>query len=179
LYLDVVSPHDMTPVPRDGKTIGEIVMRGNNVMLGYYKDKEATDAAFAGGWFHSGDLAVMHPDGYIQIMDRQKDIIISGGENISTVEVENTIYKHPDVVEVAVVSTPHAKWGEVPKAFVKTRPGATVTAEDIIGFCKDHLARFKAPKFVEFGDIPKTATGKIQKFKLREQEWSGYERKVG
>jgi len=179
LYLDVVSPHDMTPVPRDGKTIGEIVMRGNNVMLGYYKDEAATADAFAGGWFHSGDLSVMHPDGYIQIMDRQKDIIISGGENISTVEVENTIYKHPDVVEVAVVSTPHPKWGEVPKAFVKIRPGATATAEDIIGFCKDHLARFKAPKFVEFGDLPKTATGKIQKFKLREQEWSGYERKVG
>ena len=179
LYLDVVAPHDMSPVPRDGKTIGEIIMRGNNVMLGYYKDNAATGAAFAGGWFHSGDLAVIHPDGYVQIMDRQKDIIISGGENISTVEVENTIYKHPDVLEVAVVSTPHPKWGEVPKAFVKTRPGATVTEEGIIRFCKDHMARFKAPKFVEFGDLPKTATGKIQKFKLREQEWSGYERKVG
>lgn len=179
MYLDVVAPHDMSPVPRDGKTIGEIVMRGNNVMLGYYKDPAATDAAFAGGWFHSGDLAVMHPDGYVQIMDRQKDIIISGGENISTVEVENTIYKHSSVLEVAVVSTPHPKWGEVPKAFVKLRPGASATAEDIIGFCKEHMARFKAPKLVEFGDLPKTATGKIQKFKLREQEWSGYERKVG
>ena len=178
LYMDVVDANTMAPVPRDGRTIGEIVMRGNNVMSGYYKDKEATDKAFEGGWFHSGDLAVMHPDGYIQIMDRQKDIIISGGENISTVEVENTIYKHPDVLEVAVVSTPHPKWGEVPKAFVRPRPGTNPTEADIIAFCKKHMARFKAPKMVEFGDLPKTATGKIQKFKLREKEWSGHDRKV-
>jgi fatty-acyl-CoA synthase len=178
MHMDVVDGTTMAPVPRDGQTIGEIVMRGNNVMLGYYKDPAATDRAFSGGWFHSGDLAVMHPDGYIQIMDRQKDIIISGGENISTVEVENTIYKHPDVLEVAVVSTPHPKWGEVAKAFVKPKPGASPTADDIISFCKAHMARFKAPKMVEFGDLPKTATGKIQKFKLREREWQGRERKV-
>jgi len=178
LHMDVVDTNTMAPVPRDGLTIGEIVMRGNNVMLGYYKDRQATEKAFEGGWFHSGDLAVMHPDGYIQIMDRQKDIIISGGENISTVEVENTIYKHPDVLEVAVVSTPHPKWGEVPKAFVRPRPGTHPTEADIIAFCKEHMARFKAPKMVEFGDLPKTATGKIQKFKLREKEWSGHERKV-
>lgn len=178
LHMDVVDIETMTPVPRDGRTIGEIVMRGNNVMLGYYKDKEATEKAFYGGWFHSGDLAVMHPDGYIQIMDRQKDIIISGGENISTVEVENTLYKHPDVLEAAVVSTPHPKWGEAPKAFVKLRAGANPSEADIIDFCKQHMARFKAPKMVEFGDLPKTATGKVQKFKLREKEWRGLERKV-
>jgi fatty-acyl-CoA synthase len=178
LHMDVVDSVTMAPVPRDGTTIGEIVMRGNNVMLGYYKDPAATEKAFDGGWFHSGDLAVMHPDGYIQIMDRQKDIIISGGENISTVEVENTIYKHPDVLEVAVVSTPHPKWGEVAKAYVRPKPGTHPTEADIIAFCKAHMARFKAPKMIEFGDLPKTATGKIQKFKLREREWSGRERKV-
>jgi fatty-acyl-CoA synthase len=161
----------MVPVPRDGLTIGEIVMRGNNVMLGYYKDPRATEEAFSGGWFHSGDLAVMHPDGYIQIMDRKKDIIISGGENISTVELENTIYQHPDVLEVAVVSTPDPKWGEVPKAYITPRPGSQPTAENIIAFCKEHLARFKAPKYIVFGELPKTATGKIQKYKLRELEW--------
>ena len=123
MYMDVVDLVTMQPVPRDGKTIGEIVMRGNNVMLGYYKDSKATDTAFRGGWFHSGDLAVMHPDGYMQIMDRKKDIIISGGENISTVEVENVIYRHPDVLEVAVVSVPDEKWGEVPKAFVVAKDG--------------------------------------------------------
>ena len=177
-YMDVVDPKTMEPVPRDGVTIGEIVMRGNNVMLGYYKDPEATAAAFAGGWFHSGDLAVMHPDNYVQIMDRKKDIIISGGENISTVEVENVIYRHPDVLEVAVVPIPDPKWGEVPKAFVVPREGASPTAEDIIEFCKQNLARFKAPKVVEFGELPKTATGKIQKFKLREKEWAGRDRRV-
>jgi fatty-acyl-CoA synthase len=178
LYVDVVNPITMESVPRDGQTIGEIVMRGNNVMLGYYKDPKATDEAFAGGWFHSGDLAVMHPDNYLQIMDRKKDIIISGGENISTVEVENIIYMHPDVVEVAVVPIPDEKWGEVPKAFVVPRPGSNVTQEDIIDHCKQHLARFKAPKSVEFGELPKTATGKIQKFKLRDKEWAGRERRV-
>jgi fatty-acyl-CoA synthase len=178
LYVDVVDPITMEPVPRNGQVIGEIVMRGNNVMLGYYKDPKATDEAFAGGWFHSGDLAVMHPDNYLQIMDRKKDIIISGGENISTVEVENIIYMHPDVVEVAVVPIPDEKWGEVPKAFVVPRPGSNVTQEDIINHCKQHLARFKAPKAVEFGELPKTATGKIQKFKLRDKEWAGRERRV-
>lgn len=178
LYMDVVDPATMQPVPRDGQTIGEIVMRGNNVMLGYYKDPKATEQAFSGGWFHSGDLAVMHPDNYVQIMDRKKDIIISGGENISTVEVENTIYQHPDVLEVAVVSTPDPRWGEVPKAFVVLKPGRTLTEKDIIDYCKENLARFKAPKSVEFGELPKTATGKIQKFKLRDKEWAGRERKV-
>jgi fatty-acyl-CoA synthase len=178
LHMDVVDPQTMTPVPRDGQTMGEIVMRGNNVMLGYYNDPEATDTAFKGGWFHSGDLAVMHPDNYIQIMDRKKDIIISGGENISTVEVENVLYRHPDILEVAVVPVPDAQWGEVPKAFVVTKPGSTPTAEEIIGFCKANLARFKAPKTIEFGELPKTATGKIQKFKLREKEWQGRERRV-
>ncbi|PHR28323.1 MAG: acyl-CoA synthetase [Desulfotalea sp.] len=172
-YMDVVDPITMEPVPRDGKAMGEIVMRGNNVMTGYYKDPKATDAAFAGGWFHSGDLAVMHKDGYVQIMDRKKDIIISGGENISTVEVENVIYCHPDVQEVAVVPVPDAKWGEVPKAFIVVKSGTNPSSEDIINFTKKHLARFKAPKFVEFTELPKTATGKIQKFKLREKEWKG------
>jgi len=145
-------------------------------MIGYYKDPEATEAAFAGGWFHSGDLAVMHPDGYIQIMDRKKDIIISGGENISTVEVESVIYRHPDVQEVAVIPVPDDKWGEVPKAYVVPKPGSDPAAEDIIEFTKTHLARFKAPKYVEFGELPKTATGKIQKFKLRDREWRGRRR---
>jgi len=175
-FMDVVNPATMEPVARDGETMGEIVMRGNNVMTGYYKDPEATEAAFAGGWFHSGDLAVMHPDGYIQIMDRKKDIIISGGENISTVEVENVIYGHPDVQEVAVIPVPDDKWGEVPKAFVVPKAGTNPSAEDIIAYTKEHLARFKAPKYVEFGELPKTATGKIQKFKLRDREWAGKKR---
>ena len=178
LHMDVVDADTMTPIPRDGKTIGEIVMQGNNVMLGYYKDPKSTDDAFRGDWFHSGDLAVMHPDNYIQIMDRKKDIIISGGENISTVEVENVIYQHPDVLEAAVVPIPDEKWGEVPKAFVVVKPGSDVTAEDIINYCKQHLARFKAPKAVEFGELPKTATGKVQKFKLKNKEWAGRERRV-
>ncbi|MFP5212527.1 MAG: AMP-binding enzyme, partial [Acidobacteriota bacterium] len=178
LYMDVVDPLTMVPVPRDGKTIGEIVMRGNNVMLGYYKDPKTTSEAFSGGWFHSGDLAVIHPNNYVQIMDRKKDIIISGGENISTVEVENAIYQHPDVMEVAVIPIPDEKWGEVPKAFIVPKPGAILTEEDVIKHCKENLARFKAPKAVEFGELPKTATGKIQKFKLREKEWAGRERRV-
>ncbi len=177
-YMDVIDPATMDPVPRDGQTIGEIVMRGNNVMLGYYKDPEATQTAFLGGWFHSGDLAVMHPDQYVQIMDRKKDIIISGGENISTVEIENVIFRHPDVLEVAVIPVPDAKWGEVPKAFVVPKEGTHPTTESIIDFCKQNLARFKAPKVVEFSALPKTATGKIQKFKLREKEWQGRERRV-
>lgn len=178
MFADVVDPGTMQPVPRDGKTIGEIVMRGNNVMMGYYNDPQATATAFEGGWFHSGDLAVMHPDNYIQIMDRKKDIIISGGENISTVEVENVIYRHPDVLEVAVIAVPDDKWGEVAKAFVVPRVGAHPKAEDIIAFCKERMAKFKAPKSVEFGELPKTATGKIQKFKLREKEWQGREKRV-
>jgi fatty-acyl-CoA synthase len=178
MYMDVVDPDTMSPVAHDGKTIGEIVMRGNNVMLGYYKDPEATAKAFAGGWFHSGDLAVVHPDGYVQIMDRKKDIIISGGENISTVEVENVIYRHPDVLEVAVIPVPDPVWGEVPKAFIVPKEGRRPSTENINSFCKQHLARFKAPKAIEFRELPKTATGKIQKFKLREKEWAGQERMV-
>ncbi|MGD9368325.1 MAG: AMP-binding protein [Desulfobacteraceae bacterium] len=175
-YMDVMDPVSMQPVPRDGQTIGEVVMRGNNVMLCYCKDPEATEKAFAGGWFHSGDLAVMHPDGYVQIMDRKKDIIISGGENISTVEIENVIFRHPEVLEVAVIPVPDEKWGEVPKAFVVPKNGTQPSAQSIIDFCKENLARFKAPKAVEFAQLPKTATGKIQKFKLREKEWQGRER---
>ena len=178
MYMDVVDPDTMKSVPRDGNTIGEIVMRGNNVMLGYYKDPDATAQAFKGGWFHSGDLAVMHPDNYVQIMDRKKDIIISGGENISTVEIENVIYQHPKVLNVAVVAIPDSKWGEVPKAFVELKPGADLTSEEIINFCKTKIARFKAPKQVDFIEIPKTSTGKIQKFKLREKEWKGRDRRV-
>ncbi len=177
-YMNVVNLETMEPVARDGKTIGEIIMRGNNVMLGYYKDPKATEKAFRGGWFHSGDLAVMHPNGYAEIKDRDKDIIISGGENISSVEIENVIYRHPAVQEVAVVSSPDPKWGEVPKAFVVPKEGCTPTAEEIINFCKDNLARFKAPKQIEFCQLPKTATGKILKFKLREKEWEGRDRKV-
>jgi fatty-acyl-CoA synthase len=177
-FLDVVDTDTMEPVARDGKTIGEVVMRGNIVMLGYYKDPDATEKAFRGGWFHSGDLAVMHPDNYIQIMDRQKDIIISGGENISTVEVENTLYQHPDVLEAAVVATPDDKWGEVPKAFITLKPEGSASEEELISFCKENLARFKAPRYIEFGELPKTATGKIQKFVLREKEWGEQERRV-
>ncbi|MFZ0927458.1 MAG: acyl--CoA ligase family protein [Syntrophobacteraceae bacterium] len=176
--VDVAEPLTMKSVPRDAKTIGEIVMRGNNVMLGYYKDSGATDEAFAGGWFHSGDLAVVHPDSYVQIMDRKKDIIISGGENISTVEVESVIFQHPDVLEVAVIAVPDDKWGEVPKAFVVPKTGTNPTEQEIIDHCKQNLARFKAPKSVQFGELPKTATGKIMKFKLREIEWAGKELRV-
>jgi fatty-acyl-CoA synthase len=177
-FLDVVDPKTMEPVPRDGKTIGEVVMRGNVVMLGYYKDPEETAKAFRGDWFHSGDLAVMHPNNYIQILDRQKDIIISGGENISTVEVENVLYRHPSVMEVAVVAVPDEKWGEVPKAFVTLKPGTNPPAEELIAFCKENLARFKAPKSIEFIDLPKTSTGKIQKYVLRQKEWAGLDKKV-
>ncbi len=177
-FMDVVEPASMKPVPHDGQTMGEIIMRGNNVMLGYYKQPKETDEAFRGGWFHSGDLAVVHPDGYVEIKDRMKDIIISGGENISTVEVENCIYQHPDVLEVAVIAIPDPKWGEVPKAFVVPKPGTNPTAEDIINFCKERIARFKVPKAVEFGELPKTSTGKIMKYKLREKEWTGYEKRV-
>ncbi len=165
----------MNDVPGDGETMGEVVMRGNTIMSGYYKEPEATARAFEGGWFHSGDLAVRHPDGYIELKDRAKDVIISGGENISSLEVEKVIMEHPAVLEVCVIGVPDTKWGEVPKAFVSTRPGATVTEDEIIRFTRDRIARFKAPKRVAFGDLPKTATGKIQKFLLRDREWEGYE----
>ena len=169
---------DMEDVPQDGETMGEVVMRGNIVMSGYFNDPEATATAFEGGWFHSGDLAVWHPDGYIELQDRAKDIIISGGENISSQEVEKVIMEHPGVLEVCVVGVPDDRWGEVPKAFVVPRVGAEVGAEDVIEFTRDRIARFKAPKYVEFGDLPKTATGKIQKYILREKEWEGREMRI-
>jgi fatty-acyl-CoA synthase len=178
LHLAVVDPQSMQPVPNDGQTTGEVVMRGHNVMLGYYKDQKATELAFRGGWFHSGDLGVVHPDGYLQITDRASDVIIRGGDKISSIEIEEIIYQHPDVFEVAVVSTPDPVWGEVPKAFVVPKQGRTPTAEDIIDFCRNHHAQFKAPKSVEFGQLPKTATGKTIKAKLRSREWLGLERKV-
>jgi fatty-acyl-CoA synthase len=178
LHLAVVDPQSMQPVPNDGQTMGEVVMRGHNVMLGYYKDQKATELAFRDGWFHSGDLGVVHPDGYLQITDRASDVIIRGGDKISSIEIEEIIYQHPDVLEVAVVSTPDPVWGEVPKAFVVPKQGRTPTAEDIIDFCRNHHAQFKAPKSVEFGQLPKTATGKTIKAKLRSREWLGLERKV-
>jgi fatty-acyl-CoA synthase len=165
----VLDPASMAPVPADGATMGELMLRGNTVMKGYLKNPSATQGAFAGGWFHTGDLAVMHADGYVEIKDRAKDIIISGGENISSLEVEEVLYKHPDVIEAAVVARPDEKWGETPQAFVTLKPGATgVTEADIIAWCRAHLAHFKCPRFVTFGPLPKTSTGKIQKFELRE-----------
>jgi fatty-acyl-CoA synthase len=164
---------EMNDVPRDGTTMGEVVMRGNNVMSGYLDDEAATAKAFAGGWFHSGDLAVWHPDGTIELRDRGKDIIISGGENISSIEVEQAIAAHPAVLECAVIGIPHPHWGERPKAFVTLNEGATATAEEIIAFCREHLARYKCPDAITFGPLPKTSTGKIQKFVLRERERSG------
>ncbi|HYU11201.1 MAG TPA: acyl-CoA synthetase [Stellaceae bacterium] len=167
--LMVGDPETLAPVPSDGTTMGEIFMRGNIVMKGYLKNPKATEEAFAGGWFHSGDLAVMHPDGYIEIKDRSKDIIISGGENISTIEVEDVLYRHPAVLEAAVVAKPDERWGETPCAFVTLKDGARAEAGEIIAFCRDRLAHFKAPRHVIFGPLPKTATGKIQKFVLRER----------
>ena len=168
----VLDPETMRPVPQDGETMGEIMFRGNIAMKGYLKNPDATDEAFAGGWFHSGDLAVQYPDGYIKIKDRSKDIIISGGENISSIEVEDVLSRHPDVLTAAVVAKPDAKWGETPCAFVELKAGATVTAQDIIAHCKAHLAGFKVPRAVVFGELPKTSTGKIQKFELRKQAGS-------
>jgi fatty-acyl-CoA synthase len=167
--LTVADPASLVPVPADGTTMGEILMRGNIVMKGYLKNPHATEEAFGGGWFHSGDLGVMHPDGYIELKDRSKDIIISGGENISTIEVEDVLYRHPAVLEAAVVAQPDPMWGETPCAFVTLKPEATATAEEIIAFCREHLARFKAPRTVLFEPLPKTSTGKIQKFALRER----------
>ncbi len=168
--MDVFDPQTKKPVPRDGETRGEIFFRGNITMKGYLKNPEATREAFAGGWFHTGDLAVIHPDGYVHIKDRSKDIIISGGENISTIEVEDVLYRHPQVLEAAVVAKPDAKWGETPCAFVTLKAGAPgVTEDEIIAFCRERLARFKCPRRVVFGPLPKTSTGKIQKNVLREQ----------
>jgi fatty-acyl-CoA synthase len=169
---------DMNDVPRDGATMGEVVMRGNIVMKGYFAQPEATAEAFRGGWFHSGDLGVWHPDGYIELRDRKKDIIISGGENISTIEVEQTVAKHPAVLECAVIAIPDERWGERPKAFVTLKAGASATEQEIIAFCREHIAGFKCPAAVAFIDLPKTSTGKVQKFVLREQEWAGREKRI-
>ncbi|MDJ0935437.1 MAG: acyl-CoA synthetase [Kiloniellales bacterium] len=171
--LMVADAETLDPVPRDGETLGEVFLRGNIVMKGYLKNPAASEAAFAGGWFHSGDLGVWHPDGYIELKDRSKDIIISGGENISSIEVEGVLYKHPAVALAAVVAKPDEKWGETPCAFIELKPGAEATAEEIIAFCRENLARFKCPRYVVFGELPKTSTGKIQKFVLREQAEAG------
>jgi fatty-acyl-CoA synthase len=167
--VDVLDPKTMQPVPRDGETMGEIMFRGNIAMKGYLKNEKATQEAFAGGWFHTGDLAVAYPDGYVKIRDRSKDVIISGGENISSIEVEDVIYSHPAVMACAVVATPDPKWGETPCAFVELKAGSTVTEAELIAHCRAALAHFKAPRRVVFGELPKTSTGKIQKFVLREK----------
>ena len=162
-----VADHDMQDVPADGQTMGEVLMRGNNVMMGYWDNPQATEEAFEGGWFHSGDLAVVHPDGYIELRDRKKDIVISGGENISSIEVEKVLADHPAVAEAAIVAFPDDKWGEVPKAYVGLKPGSSADAEELISWCRQRLAHFKCPKIVEFGPLPRTATGKIRKNELR------------
>ena len=167
--VTVMDPETMQPVPRDGETMGEIMFRGNITMKGYLKNPQATEEAFRGGWYHSGDLAVMHPDGYVKIKDRSKDVIISGGENISSVEVEDVLYRHAAVLAAAVVATPDPKWGEVPCAFIELKEGVQATEEEFIEFCRERMARFKVPKKVVFGPLPKTSTGKIQKFVLREK----------
>ena len=174
-----VVDENMNDVERDGETMGEIVMHGNMVMKGYLDNEEATEEAFAGGWYHSGDVAVWHPDGRIEIRDRSKDVIISGGENISTIEVEQAVARHEAVLEAAVVAIPDEKWGERPKAFVTLKKGREATEEEIIDFVKGRIARYKAPAAVEFvEELPKTSTGKIQKFVLRDKEWAGRESKV-
>jgi len=165
----VLDPHTMQPVPADGETIGELMLRGNTVHKGYLKNPAATADAFAGGWYHTGDLAVMHPDGYVEVKDRSKDIIISGGENISSLEIEEVLFRHPDIMEAAVVARPDEKWGETPHAFVTPREGAELTAEQVIQWCRDHMAHFKCPRHVTFTALPKNSTGKIQKFILRQQ----------
>jgi len=167
--LAVLDPETMVPVPKDGKTVGEIMFRGNIVMKGYFKNPEETQKAFKGGWFHSGDLAICDPDGYVRITDRSKDVIISGGENISSIEIENILYAHSDILEAAVVAMPHEKWGETPCAFVTLKAGKRLSEEDLITWCRDQMAHFKCPGRVVFTELPKTSTGKIQKFKLREQ----------
>jgi len=166
--MTVLDPETMLPVPWDGETMGEIMFRGNITMKGYLKNPQATEQAFAGGWFHTGDLAVMQPDGYVKIRDRSKDVIISGGENISSIEVEETLYRHPAVLSAAVVAQPDEKWGETPCAFIELKDGASVTADELRDFCREHMARFKVPKTFVFREIPKTSTGKIQKFVLRQ-----------
>jgi fatty-acyl-CoA synthase len=170
---------DLRDISRDGETMGAVIMRGNNVMSGYFADQAATEKAFRGGWFHSGDLAVWHPDGNIELRDRSKDIIISGGENISSIEVEQIICAHPAVLECAVIGIPHERWGERPKAFVTLNSEASAGADEIIAFCRQRLAHYKCPDAIEFGPLPKTSTGKVQKFVLREREWAGRETRVG
>ena len=174
-----VVDEQMTDVPQDGQVMGEVIMRGNNVMSGYFNDEAATRTAFAGGWFHSGDLAVWHPDGNIELRDRGKDIIISGGENISSIEVEQAIAAHPAVLECAVIGIPHPHWGERPKAFVTLNEGAAADAGEIIAFCRERLAHYKCPDSIEFGPLPKTSTGKTQKFVLRQREWADQDTQVG
>jgi fatty-acyl-CoA synthase len=166
--LEVIDPETMQPVSRNGETLGEVMFRGNVVMKGYLKNKKASEAAFAGGWFHSGDLGVIYPDGYIQLKDRSKDIIISGGENISSIEVEDALYKHPAVQVVAVVAKPDEKWGETPCAFIELKPGTNATAEELMAWCRENLAAYKCPRHIVFAEVPKTSTGKLQKFKLRQ-----------
>jgi fatty-acyl-CoA synthase len=167
--MQVADPATMQPVPRDGATLGEVMLRGNTLMKGYLRNPRATEEAFRGGWFRTGDLAVWHPDGYIEVKDRSKDIIISGGENISSLEVEECLYRHPRVMEAAVVARPDEKWGEAPCAFVVPKPGEELAAEEVVRWCREHLAGFKVPRTVVFGELPKTSTGKIQKYVLRER----------
>lgn len=167
--MTVMDPNTMTEVPHDGETMGEIMFRGNLVMKGYLKNPDATNESLAGGWFHTGDLAVIQPDGYIKIKDRSKDVIISGGENISSIEVEDVLCRYPGVITAAVVALPDPKWGEVPCAFVELAEGLEGNEQAVIEYCREHLARFKVPKQIHFGPIPKTSTGKIQKFLLRQQ----------
>jgi acyl-CoA synthetase (AMP-forming)/AMP-acid ligase II len=174
-----VVDEDMHDVPRDAEAMGEVVMRGNNVMSGYFADEAATERAFQGGWFHSGDLAAWHRDGNIELRDRSKDIIISGGENISSIEVEQAICAHPAVLECAVIGIPHERWGERPKGFVTLNTGANASADEIIAFCRQRLAHYKCPDAIEFGPLPKTSTGKVQKFALREREWGERATRVG
>jgi len=173
-----VVDEEMRDVAADGETLGEIVMKGNSVMRGYWNLEEETAEAFRGGWFHSGDIGVLHPDGYVELRDRKKDVIISGGENISSVEVEQVLVRHPAVYEAAVVAMPDEKWGERPKAFVELKGDAELSEEELIDFAKENLARYKCPAAVAFGELPRTATGKVQKFVLRDREWSGREKAV-
>jgi fatty-acyl-CoA synthase len=174
-----VVDEEMNDVPADGETMGEIVMRGNNVMTGYFEDEEATAEAFKGGWFHSGDLGVMQPDKYVQLRDRAKDVVVSGGENISTVEIEQAVLTHESVLEVAVIGVPDERWGERPKAFVVLKRGAQVGEQELIDHVRSKIARYKAPKAVAFLDVlPRTSTGKVPKFELREREWAGHESRI-
>jgi fatty-acyl-CoA synthase len=174
-----VVDEDGGDIAADGQTTGEIALRGNDIMLGYLDDDEATATAIPDGWFRTGDIGVMHPDGYIELRDRTKDVIISGGENISSVEVEAALSAHPAVLECAVIAVPDERWGEVPGAYVTLKEGASASAEELIAFSRESLARFKAPKHVTFGPLPKTSTGKVQKFALREDAWASHERRIG